>query len=132
MGLGGNAASTTAAPANPFGARPTAPAGGSVFGASTASNAPVSAFGASTTAPANPFGGASRNQAAPQTSSAFSQFNAAASVSRPVKDLYASQLPQNYMEMLPPDVKEAFERDRFIIGEGSVGVPTWIPPLEMR
>jgi hypothetical protein len=39
------------------------------------------------------------------------------------------------MEMLPREVRGAFESDRFIIGngkDGEVGIPWWIPPLELR
>jgi len=37
-------------------------------------------------------------------------------------------LPENYLEILPPDVKAAFEAPKFTWGQ----VPEWIPPVSLR
>jgi nucleoporin NUP42 len=138
----------TPAPANPFGPRPGANPldAGSGFGTG-ATAAPVSVFGASTTGP-SAFGSASSASsvfgAQPQASGPPSQPTAAGPniftslstttgvTGRPIQDPYASLLPPNYLEMLPKEVKDAFASDRFVFGDGEVGVPWWIPPLEMR
>jgi nucleoporin NUP42 len=105
---------------NPFGPRPA----GSAFGITSAPNS--SAFSsqpapqASSSANTNPFNNAT-------TSS--STIPASASIVDP----YATLLPPNYLEMLPAQVKKAFEADRFeFSGSSGSGIPFWIPPLEMR
>lgn len=45
-----------------------------------------------------------------------------------VNDLYAEFLPKDYLKMLPPDVRAAFEADKFEPGK----VPLWVPPIELR
>jgi nucleoporin NUP42 len=45
-----------------------------------------------------------------------------------VTDPYAGFLPRDYLRMLPPDVRAAFEADRFEPGK----VPLWVPPMELR
>lgn len=45
-------------------------------------------------------------------------------------------LPPNYLELVPKPVREAFEASKFEWGFGgkevSVGVPEWVPPVELR
>jgi len=41
---------------------------------------------------------------------------------------YDSQLPPNYITMLPQRVVEAFRAEKFEWGN----VPDWVPPLELR
>jgi nucleoporin NUP42 len=133
MGLN---SSTPTAPANPFGPRPGGNPldAGSPFGAGT-TPAPVSVFGNTPSA----FGAQPQAAAAPPTQPVAAGTNIFASLSattgvtgRPIHDPYASLLPPNYMDMLPKEVKDAFASDRFVFGEGEIGVPWWIPPLEMR
>ena len=45
-----------------------------------------------------------------------------------VNDPYAEFLPKDYLQMLPLDVRAAFEADRFEPGK----VPLWVPPMELR
>jgi len=45
-----------------------------------------------------------------------------------VNDPYAEFLPKDYLKMLPPDVRAAFEADKFEPGK----VPLWVPPIELR
>ena len=41
---------------------------------------------------------------------------------------YDSLLPPNYLQLLPKNVREAFEKKEFDWGE----VPEWVPPMELR
>lgn len=45
-----------------------------------------------------------------------------------VNDPYAEFLPKDYLKILPPDVRAAFEGDKFEPGK----VPLWVPPIELR
>ena len=47
---------------------------------------------------------------------------------KPGLDKYDAMLPENYMQLLPKAVKEAFEGKTFEWGK----IPEWIPPVEMR
>ncbi|TFK69409.1 hypothetical protein BDN72DRAFT_840374 [Pluteus cervinus] len=47
---------------------------------------------------------------------------------KPGSSPYDQALPQNYMEILPPNVLEAFKAEKFELGK----IPEWIPPLQLR
>ncbi|KAL0581487.1 hypothetical protein V5O48_000530 [Marasmius crinis-equi] len=106
----------------------------SAFG-SNASPAP-SAFGSSNTTtafgsnPSGSFSGGFGNTPAPQkSSSSVPDFKAAMAQSYvPGKCPYDSQLPLNYLEVVPKAVVEVFKAEKFEWGK----VPDWIPPLELR
>lgn len=130
FGPGGNVSTST--PGSVFGSGENAPT--NAFSSNTNS---LSAFAASPQAPTSVFGNAS-------TSSPFSSqpsaplpekpqhgppdFATAKSIYNPDTDKYASDLPDNYMGLLPPAVKAAFENIKFEWGK----VPEWTPPKELR
>ncbi|KAI6135233.1 hypothetical protein EDD17DRAFT_1546695 [Pisolithus thermaeus] len=47
---------------------------------------------------------------------------------KPETDRFAALLPPNYLDIIPPDVRAAFESDKFEWGK----IPEWIPPKEVR
>ncbi len=47
---------------------------------------------------------------------------------KPGLDKYDSLLPENYLQIIPVDAKEAFESRRFEWGK----IPARIPPKELR
>lgn len=114
---------------------------------SGSANTATNVFGGTTNAVSNPgFAVPSAPVQAPASTSGFMSttttqpptnlFNAPKSTpfgnpsgaSRAVKDPSAAQLPPNYLDMLPPDVRAAFDAERFEFGK----IPTWIPPIELR
>ncbi|KAF8644450.1 hypothetical protein AX16_008449 [Volvariella volvacea WC 439] len=113
------------------------------FSASTSGLQPASVFGQSslpsnpTTAP-SPFGSIPPTTMISSPSASMTpapskgpelDFAAAARNSyKPNSTPYDSQLPQNYMEMVPQEMMEAFKADKFEWGK----VPEWIPPLQLR
>ncbi|KAF8892857.1 hypothetical protein CPB85DRAFT_1331113 [Mucidula mucida] len=55
-------------------------------------------------------------------------FGAKPGVYRPGTSPYDSLLPQDYMNKLSEEAREAFKADRFTWGK----VPDFVPPLELR
>ncbi|KAI6040414.1 hypothetical protein EDC04DRAFT_1509418 [Pisolithus marmoratus] len=47
---------------------------------------------------------------------------------KPEADRFLAQLPPNYFDIIPSDVRAAFESDKFEWGK----IPEWIPPKEVR
>ncbi|KAG8906138.1 hypothetical protein FRB99_007528 [Tulasnella sp. 403] len=103
-----------------------APPATSAFGQTSQ---PMSAFGAQafgqqTRSATQGFGQTSQttpSSSAPQTN--------ASSSARLAQDPFSRFLPPNYLQLLPDDVKAAFEKeDEFEWGK----IPEWIPPVEMR
>ncbi|KAI6034856.1 hypothetical protein F5J12DRAFT_1723 [Pisolithus orientalis] len=47
---------------------------------------------------------------------------------KPESDRFLPLLPPNYFDIIPPEVRAAFESDRFEWGK----IPEWIPPKEVR
>ncbi|KAK0443935.1 uncharacterized protein EV420DRAFT_1575548 [Desarmillaria tabescens] len=50
------------------------------------------------------------------------------SLYKPGRSPYDQLLPQNYLEMVSEEAKEAFKADKFQWDK----VPDWIPPAELR
>ncbi|KAI5993582.1 hypothetical protein EDD15DRAFT_2266329 [Pisolithus albus] len=86
---------------------------------------PMSAFpAASLTAPSPAtFGVGKPSSGAPDFALAKSSVRC-----KPESDRFAALLPPNYLDIIPPDVRAAFESDKFEWGK----IPEWIPPKEVR
>ncbi|KAG8855815.1 hypothetical protein FRB91_001650 [Serendipita sp. 411] len=148
-------------PVNPFGAsttqveNPFAPksdttslstvTAGSALGSFGGANAAPSPFGPpvassvftpSTFGPSHPppqtMGGSQLSRPPTKEINIFQSLTGPIVNNRPVNDPYASQLPPSYINILPKEVIEAFASERFKLSDGAIGIPTWIPPLEMR
>jgi nucleoporin NUP42 len=112
----------------------------------SSSQQPTSAFGNLAQQPTSVFGNQTQQQQQQPTVFGSSQSSVAAqppekSSAPPAPDFksvkvsfrpgltpYDSQLPPDYMALLPERVVEAFRAEKFEWGK----IPDWVPPLELR